>query len=353
MANNVLPNNLRKEDGHGSNPSSPTFVTGDFLTDEQLRASPVPVSGSFTTTPSGTQDVNITGSTEIEVTLNGEPVELWRGGGQADALFVQWSGSQQVAVQGSVHVVTQGNNRLSVDAAQDGAWSVSIDNFPASQTVDGTVSIDNFPAAPAEYPLPAAQITALTPQTDALTNAELRASPVSVATGLTQPTTPADTQPVSAASLPLPTGAATAAKQLPDNHQVTVSNQITQPTTPSDTQPVSVASLPLPTGAATAAKQLPNNHDVAVSNFPAEYPLPAAQVSALTPQRDGLTDAELRAAPVAVENLAQLVPEQYDEIALSYTGDDLTGVVYKAATITVATLTLGYTSGKLTSVVRS
>lgn len=46
----------------------------------------------------------------------------------------------------------------------------------------------------------------------------------------------------------LPTGAATAAKQLPDNHQVTVSNF------PS-TQPVSAASLPLPTGAATGAKQ--------------------------------------------------------------------------------------------------
>lgn len=34
-----------------------------------------------------------------------------------------------------------------------------------------------------------------------------------VATGLTQPTTPSDTQPISAASLPLPTGAATGAKQ--------------------------------------------------------------------------------------------------------------------------------------------
>lgn len=205
------------------------------LTDAQLRASPVPVSGTFTTTPSGTQDVNVVSSTEIEVTLNGESVELWRGGSQAEAMFVQWSGSQQVAVQGSVQVVTQGNNRLSVDSAQDGAWSVSIDNFPASQTVDGAVSVDNFP-----------------------------------------------------------TDYATAAKQLPDNHQVTVSNQITQPTTPADTQPVSAASLPLPTGAATAAKQLPNNHDVTVSNFPAEYPLPAAQVSTLTPQTDALTEAQLR-----------------------------------------------------------
>lgn len=84
---------------------------------------------------------------------------------------------------------------------------------------------------PAEYPLPAAQVSTLTPQTNALTDDELRATPVPVSTGLTQPTTPADTQPVSAASLPLPTGAATAAKQLADNHQVTVSNQIAQPLT--------------------------------------------------------------------------------------------------------------------------
>lgn len=68
-------------------------------------------------------------------------------------------------------------------------------------------------------------------QTDALTDAELRAAPVAVATGLTQPTTPADTQPISAAELPLPTGAATEAKQLPDNHNVTVSNLPTEPMT--------------------------------------------------------------------------------------------------------------------------
>jgi hypothetical protein len=55
--------------------------------------------------------------------------------------------------------------------------------------------------------------TSANQQTDALTDAELRASPIDVDTGLTQPTTPADTQPVSAASLPLPTGAATSAKQ--------------------------------------------------------------------------------------------------------------------------------------------
>jgi hypothetical protein len=43
----------------------------------------------------------------------------------------------------------------------------------------------------------------------------------------------------------------------------------------------------------------------------------------------------------------------YDEIALSYTGANLTGVIYKLATVTVATLTLSYTGDNLTGVVKS
>jgi hypothetical protein len=49
------------------------------------------------------------------------------------------------------------------------------------------------------------------------------------------------------------------------------------------------------------------------------------------------------------------IPE-HDYIALSYTGDDLTGVVYKtggSGGTTVATLTLAYSDGKLASVTKS
>ena len=48
-----------------------------------------------------------------------------------------------------------------------------------------------------------------------------------------------------------------------------------------------------------------------------------------------------------------LVPENYDEITLSYTSGNLTGVVYKLSSATIATLTLTYTSGNLTGVVRT
>jgi len=44
---------------------------------------------------------------------------------------------------------------------------------------------------------------------------------------------------------------------------------------------------------------------------------------------------------------------KHDEIALSYTGDNLTGVIYKLATVTVGALTLSYTDNKLTRVVKS
>jgi len=54
-----------------------------------------------------------------------------------------------------------------------------------------------------------------------------------------------------------------------------------------------------------------------------------------------------------VVGLSALVPVAYNEISLSYTGANLTGVIYKQAGATVATLTLGYTGDNLTSVVRT
>lgn len=53
------------------------------------------------------------------------------------------------------------------------------------------------------------------------------------------------------------------------------------------------------------------------------------------------------------EMVQGIANQPHDEIVMSYTGTDLTGVVYKLSGSTVATLTLGYTGGLLTSVVRS
>jgi hypothetical protein len=61
----------------------------------------------------------------------------------------------------------------------------------------------------------------------------------------------------------------------------------------------------------------------------------------------------VRNGNVYQEVVQGLVNQPHDEIALSYTGTNLTGVVYKLAGVTVATLTLAYSGSTLTSVVRS
>ena len=153
-----------------------------------------------------------------------------------------------------VHVVNGDDaGVVALDAATLAALeTVSIANFPATQPVSATALPLPTGAATAAKQLPDGHNVTITNQ--GLTDAQLRATAV----------------PVSVASLPLPSGAATSAKQLPDGHNVTVSNQLAQGLTDSQLRasavPVSASALPLPSGAATAANQLPNNHLVTVSN---------------------------------------------------------------------------------------
>jgi hypothetical protein len=54
--------------------------------------------------------------------------------------------------------------------------------------------------------------------------------------------------------------------------------------------------------------------------------------------------------------IGELIPVNYDYISISYTGTNMTGVIYKTGGVggtTVATLTLGYTGSNLTSVART
>lgn len=120
-------------------------------------------------------------------------------------------------------------------ATQPVSGAVSVSNLPATQPVSGAVSVSNFPATQpvsvATLPLPSGAATSAkqpalgtsgTPSTDVLTiQGAASMTPVKTdGSGVTQPVSgsvavsnfPA-TQPVSAASLPLPSGAATSAKQ--------------------------------------------------------------------------------------------------------------------------------------------
>ena len=116
-------------------------------------------------------------------------------------------------------------------------------------------------------------------------------------------------QPMSAASLPLPTGASTASNQSTGNASLaSIDGKITAV----NTGAVTVASSALPTGAATATKQDTGNTSVASIDTKtpalgqalaaASVPvvLTAAQITTLTPPAQGLTDTQLRATAVPV-----------------------------------------------------
>lgn len=80
------------------------------LTDAQLRATPVPISGTITTTPSGTQDVNIVSTIPVPVTDNG--------------------------------------GSLTVDG------TVAVSNFPAVQPVSGPLTDTQLRASPVSVTIP-------------------------------------------------------------------------------------------------------------------------------------------------------------------------------------------------------
>jgi hypothetical protein len=90
-------------------------------------------------------------------------------------------------------------------------------------------------------------------------------------------------------------------------------------------------------------------------------PIPVSDAGGSLTVDGPLTDAELRATAVPVSGTVNVltgleIPE-HDYIDLSYTGSNLTGVVYKtggSSGTTVATLTLAYDgSDNLTSVTKS
>lgn len=135
--------------------------------------------------------------------------------------------------------------------------TLSVDFVPAvSASIAGTVKVDGSgvtqPVSAAALPLPTGAATSANQPT--LVNGRTPVDPSGV------------TSPISAASLPLPSGAATAAKQpalgtagTPSTDVISVQGVASGTAVKVDgsgvTQPVSASSLPLPTGAATSANQ--------------------------------------------------------------------------------------------------
>lgn len=126
------------------------------------------------------------------------------GGGFFDLLYTDDTGAQFVyrddGSGGALSAFSVPSGAAYTPGANPRPWS------PATQAVSGSVSVSNFPATQAVTgPLTDAQLrAAAVPVSGPLTDAQLRATAVPVSGTFWQAT-----QPVSAASLPLPSGAAT------------------------------------------------------------------------------------------------------------------------------------------------
>jgi hypothetical protein len=235
--------------------SSPLTVNVG-LTDTQLRASAVPVSVSGVATSANQTTGNSSLSsidTKTPALVTGRVPVDGSGVTQPVSFTRLSSGTDSVTVSGTVTSTPSGTQTVSgtVAATQSGVWNVT--------NVSGTVS--------------------------------------------------------------LPTGAATAAKQLADNHQVTVSNFPA-------TQSVSVASLPLPTGSSTSALQTSGNSTLTAID---------TKLGATLSVNVGLTDTQLRASAVPISVASLPLPSGAATSALQTTGNvSLTAIDSKlGGTLTV------------------
>lgn len=118
--------------------SGSVAVTGP-LTDAQLRASPVPVTGTITTSPnvnvhdgSGVSISSIGSSLNVDVT-NTVPVTLTSTTITGNVTVVQPTGT-------NLHVVNDASSAVIGHVITDTGSTVSVSNFPATQPISGTVT---------------------------------------------------------------------------------------------------------------------------------------------------------------------------------------------------------------------
>ena len=168
-----------------------------------------------------------------------------------------------------VNVVAGGGGGGSSTKIEDGAGS----GDKATVTVALALKVDGSavtqPVSASSLPLPSGAATSAAQTTGNTSLASIDSkltAPLSVTGPLTDTQLRASAVPVSAASLPLPSGAATSANQSTEIASLSsIDSKIPASLTVSSTrllvdgsgvtQPVSATSLPLPTGAATSANQ--------------------------------------------------------------------------------------------------
>lgn len=229
--------------------SSTIAVTGP-LTDAQLRATAVPVSGPLTDTQLRASAVPISGT--VTATISGTPT-------------VALDAASLAALES---VTVQNGAGASAVNIQDGGNSITVDGTVAvsgSVAVTGPLTDTQLRATAVPVSLTSTTITGSVAVTGPLTDTQLRATPVPVSgtvtanlgtiAGVATETTLAaiNTKIPASPSQDRTTAAAPFATRLTDG------TAFYKATTPADTQPISAASLPLPTGAATSALQTTGN----------------------------------------------------------------------------------------------
>ena len=207
--------------------ASPVPVSGP-LTDTQLRASAVPVSAASLPLPTGAATETTLASIDSKVLTD---TQL-----RASALAV--SGPlTDTELRASAVPVSMASAPLPTGAATEATLSALNGKVTAVNTGAVVVASSALPTGAAT------EATLVSIDAKVLTDTQLRATPVPVSGPLTDTQLRATAVPVSAASLPLPSGAATEATLSALNGKVTAVN----------TGAVVVASSALPTGAATEA----------------------------------------------------------------------------------------------------
>ena len=266
-------------------PVSGTVNTGlsQPLTDTQLRATAVPISGSVsvsnlpaTQTVAGTVTANIG-------TTNGIALDATLTGGNQVAIMK--SGAKGTTTAAQVTSTAVDANTQALDVSVKGTPTVSVSNFPATQTISGTVTA-NAGTGTFQTNITNASIAVTGP----LTDTQLRAAAVPVSgtiTGVTNTVTvKADTLAnqtnafkVDGSAVTQPVSGSVSVSNFPatqtvtgtvaiSNSSIEISNDVGNPIPVNGsisvsnfpaTQAVSAASLPLPSGASTSALQTSGN----------------------------------------------------------------------------------------------
>lgn len=295
---------------------NPSFVVTGPVTDTQLRAAPVPVTGSININSLGTlataakQDTGNTSLASIDSKLIGVLAQ--------DRATATSPSSIRIS-DGSVFIdprLVQVTSSVLPTGASTGASQATGNASLGSIDTKLTTTTNGL------------KVDVIS--TSGLTDTQLRATPVPVTGivttgGLTDTQLRATAVPVSNASLPLPAGASTEATLSALNSKVTAVN----------TGAVTVAASALPSGAATSSAQAsiqttlnsidtktpPIGQALMAASAPVTIASNQSTIPVSTGLAQGLTDTQLRATAVPVSNASLPLPAGASTLAAQTSGN--------------------------------